>query len=79
MAMRPQESDIQKVYAIVRVDLFQTDDVPWDVRVRVKNIQRSAESAEEEVRRLNQINADKDCVYFWQETRLLPGDLPPER
>ena len=28
--------------------------------------------AESEVKRLNELNANQDCTYFWQTTRLFP-------
>lgn len=36
---------------------------------------RGRAEAEAEVARLNRLNADKGCVYFWQATRVV-GDLP---
>jgi hypothetical protein len=35
--------------------------------------------AENEVQRLNELNAEKLCVYFWQVTRLAsPGENPSD-
>jgi hypothetical protein len=54
-------------FAIVRVDRFQTDD---EHRFTVKRVVWTKEVAEREVRRLNEVNADKDCLYLWQYTRV---------
>ena len=40
--------------------------------VTLKEIVTSAELVENEVRRLNEINSDKNCKYFWQSSRLFP-------
>jgi hypothetical protein len=64
------EYTIEAVYAVVRVDHYIA--VPAD-SFTVKEIVRSQEIAESEVERLNRINADKDCSYFWQYTRLFPA------
>jgi hypothetical protein len=40
--------------------------------VTLKEIVTSVELAENEVRRLNEINSDKSCKYFWQSSRLFP-------
>ena len=39
----------------------------------VKEIVSTEAIAEAEVKRLNDLNADKDCRYFWQTTRLFPA------
>jgi hypothetical protein len=61
----------QQVYAVVRVDHYAEED---EHRVTVKEIVSSLElaEAEAEVERFNALNADKDCHYFWQTTRLYP-------
>jgi hypothetical protein len=56
-------------FAIIRIDL----DVPKDEdRVSVKCVVRTEEVAMSEVERLNRVNADKSCRYFWQYTRVEP-------
>jgi hypothetical protein len=57
-------------YAIVRVDTFQGPDVAWENKITVKSIVSNAAAARAEVERLNQLNKDKGCIYFWQITRL---------
>jgi hypothetical protein len=56
-------------YAVVRVDLATKDD---EARFTVRKIVWTEELAETEVRRLQELNADKDCRYFWQYTRVDP-------
>jgi hypothetical protein len=70
MALNRRQRLSERVYAVVRVDLVDDGTVPWPVRVTVKSIERSDTIAEQEVRRLNAVNAGKNCVYFWQQTRL---------
>jgi hypothetical protein len=65
VARKPSEH----VYAIIRFDRFQDFS---EHSFTVKEIVRSREIAELEVKRLNEMNADKDCTYFWQTTRLFP-------
>jgi hypothetical protein len=38
--------------------------------VTVKEVLMTAEAAQNEVVRLNALNGDKDCVYYWQSTHL---------
>lgn len=67
-------------YAIVRVDLylllaeecvFQPEEVDrWGHVIRIKEVVTTLEEAEREVQRLNKLNADKECHYFWQYTHL---------
>jgi hypothetical protein len=54
-------------YAVVRIDLDLPDD---QARFTVKRIVWSEDLAESEVDRLNELNADKRCHYFWQYTRV---------
>lgn len=55
-------------YAIIRLDL---DPVHTDEnRYTVKRVVWSEDEAAVEVARLNEINADKNCRYFWQHTRV---------
>jgi DNA-binding PadR family transcriptional regulator len=61
----------ETVYAIVRIDRYVSNSAD---SITVKEIVRSQAIAESEVERLNRINADKECLYFWQATRLFPAD-----
>lgn len=65
-ARKPSEH----VYAIVR---FDRDMRSWENSFTVKEIVRTQDIAESEVKRLNEVNANKDCLYFWQTTRLFPS------
>lgn len=59
----------EHVFAIVRVDDYGDSIEKY---VTVKEIVRSLDIAESEVKRLNELNAGKHCKYFWQTTRLFP-------
>ncbi len=60
---------MRHVYAIVRSNDFLADrDI--SSRVTVKKIVYALETAESEVKRLNELSAGKDYHYFWQLTRL---------
>jgi hypothetical protein len=52
-------------------------DAPASNRVTVKKIVWSEEEALAEVARLNQLNAEKGCEYFYQVTRLAKQDTAP--
>lgn len=59
----------QHVYAIIRFDRLSKNP---ELSITVKEVVATPEIAESEVKRLNELNADKDCTYFWQTTRLFP-------
>ena len=70
----------QTAYAVVRIDYdyppqnhFLQDlgpSISFDqYDVTVKEVVTSDEEAEREVKRLNQLNANKYCWYFWTGTR----------
>lgn len=66
------------VYAVIRLDYSMADlstigpSTPQaSVIVTVKEIVMTPEAAEAEVERLNKVNAEKSCRYFWQHTRLV--------
>ena len=65
--------DRLQVYAVVRIDRFQPEEVALENRVSVKEVVWSEEEARAEVDRLNGLNSDKDVHYFWQATRLVKG------
>lgn len=66
----------EPAFAIIRLDppsLYQGPSGPASGVIQwltVKEIVWTIEEAEEEVRRLNELNAGKGCVYFWQGTRV---------
>ncbi len=68
--MNQPNAKYDHVFAIIRVDRFQTADSPVEETITVKKIVRDQAAAEREVERLNKLNADVGCVYFWQMTRL---------
>jgi hypothetical protein len=60
--------DVDPAYAIIRLDLdpiYTEED-----RYTVKRVMWSEDEAVAEVARLNEVNADKNCRYFWQYTRV---------
>ena len=59
------------VFAVLRVDEFLGPDTPLENRVTVKEVVRTLEIAESEVKRLTRLNSGKRCRYFWQATRLM--------
>lgn len=62
--------DRHQAFAIVRIDEFQDESVAMENRVTVKQIVWSESEARAEVDRLNRLNAQKGCRYFWQTTRV---------
>ena len=58
------------VYAVVRVDDFNAEF--GDGAISIKEILPTMEEAVAEVGRLNKLNADKECHYFWRMTRYFP-------
>jgi hypothetical protein len=59
--------DADQAFAIVRIDPFISDETS---RTTVKMVVWTEEEAEREVERLNAVNAGKDCLYYWQPTRV---------
>jgi hypothetical protein len=59
------------VYAIVRIDNFQDETVSLRNKITVSKVVLDEADARGEVERLNKLNGDKGCTYFWQATRLL--------
>jgi hypothetical protein len=57
-----------QVYAVVRIDEF----LSRRDAITVKEILPTLEQAEKEVERLNELNRDKGCYYFWQAARYFP-------
>jgi hypothetical protein len=63
-------SKYEHVYPIVRIDLPLDSPDPTN-KVTVAKVLTSQAAAENEAARLNQINADKSCVYFYCTSRLI--------
>jgi len=68
----------QPVFAVIRLDHRLADlscsggSTPHAaVTVTVKEIVTTQRAAEAEVERLNRLNTEKDCRYFWQQTRFV--------
>ena len=59
------------VFAVIRLDRFQTESIPAPSCITVKEVVTTKEKAQSEVERLNAINQGKGCEYFWQITRLV--------
>jgi hypothetical protein len=64
------------VYAIVRFDYFQYDLDAENVEnaISITKVVWDMDTAQAEVARLNELNKEKDCIYFWQTTRLQHRD-----
>jgi hypothetical protein len=58
-----------EVYAVVRIDEY----AKGDDGVRIKEILPTLDEEIQEVERLNELNRDKQCHYFWQTTRYFPN------
>ena len=72
----------EQVYVVVRVD-YELGADGSDVhaedsieigphRITVKEVVRTPDEARREVSRLNDLNRDKACRYFWQGSRYFP-------
>jgi hypothetical protein len=66
----------QHIYAIVRYETDADENTPIDLRVTVKKVVVDPHYAEKEVKRLNDLNKEKSCYYFYQVTRF--EDTPVE-
>ena len=69
------------VFAVIRLDHSLADlsssggSTPQAaVTVTVKEIVTTQMATEVEVERLNKLNAEKNCRYFWQQTRFVDED-----
>ena len=68
----------ETAYVVLRLDQFQLrDGVPDDPRVYLtaKEVVWAEDEAKSEVDRLNRLNADKDCHYWWQGVRVERRDI----
>jgi hypothetical protein len=70
--MSHKHKEREEVFAVLRYDAFHKPETPPEIRVTVKEVVRSRELAEAEVGRLNAVNNDNDCRYWWQQTQLFP-------
>jgi len=71
MAQESPNAKYDHIYAIIRLD---KDVISGGIidrnQVMVKKVVLSKEKAEQEVDRLNRLNTDKGCEYYYQITRL---------
>ena len=73
------------VYAILRYEADAGEAVPIDLRITIKKIVTDPHFADQEVKRLNELNHDKGSYYFVQVTRMektpiisVSADAPPQ-
>lgn len=66
--MKPNKK-YQHIYAIVRYATNADDKTPIDLRFFVTKVVTDGNYADREVKRLNELNKDKDYCYFSQITR----------
>ena len=52
---------------------------PWDLLLKVKEVFMEEEHARAEVERLNKLNAEKGCRYFWQGAKFYPEGRKAQR
>lgn len=64
------------VYAIVRFDFYHHEIDTENVKnaIAITKVVWDRDTAEAEVARLNELNKDKDCIYFWRAARLQRRD-----
>ena len=62
------------VYPIVRIDI-PIDQIDPTSRITVVKVLTSQVAAEAEVSRLNQINAEKNCIYFCCTSKLIEWSM----
>jgi len=58
------------VFAIIRVDDFHDLEVSPETKITITKIVLTRETAEAEVARLNKLNSNKGCIYFYTITRI---------
>ena len=76
-AGKRMKKTLRRAFAIVRFDKFLGDISPPPIAITVKKVVLTQEAAESEVCRLNTLNRDKSCLYFWQRTRFVNGHNAP--
>ena len=67
--MKPNKKH-QHLYAIIRYETDAGNDVPIELRITVKKVVVDPLHADQEVKRLNDLNKDKGSHYFHQVTRI---------
>lgn len=67
-------SEHEHVYAIIRIDSFHEPQVSLEDKIRIKMLVWTQEAAENEVKRLNELNAARGAFYFWRRARLARRD-----
>jgi hypothetical protein len=72
MAANDERMDPRReaAYAIVREDDYASEAPTLEHHITVKCVVWTLERAKAEVDRLNALNAEKGCRYFWQYTRV---------
>lgn len=70
-----KHSKLDHVFAIIRVET--SGDYSWENRITVTKIIKDEAIAQREAERLNKLNAEKGCLYFWQLTRMEPDSGTP--
>jgi hypothetical protein len=60
----------KQVYALLRYDEFPESGTSIENRISVVRVVPDEATANAEVQRLNMLNRQKGCRYFWQATRL---------
>ena len=72
----PQPSAHMPVYAILRYDATMRSDTPLPRRIKVTKVVLTEEYAQEEVERLNRMNASRGIVYYAQKMELDDSHVP---
>ncbi len=68
----------KSVYVILRYDKFhESNDI--ETCLTVKEVVTDEEIAKSEVDRLNKLNSTKDCLYFYQYSRLIQAENTENR
>ena len=57
-------------FAVIRIDDYDLSEIAKESLIKVTAVWLSADQAEAEVARLNELNSDKSARYFMQYTRL---------
>ena len=68
--MRDEQPLFRPADAVVRIDGYLDAGIPKESLITVKEVWLAREEAENEVARLNALNADEGTYYFVQYTRL---------
>jgi hypothetical protein len=70
MSKKPKEKE--HVLVVVRIDKFHDPSTPVENTISVTKVFWTVEEAEAEVKRMNDLNGSKGCLYFWRTGRLQP-------